>query len=209
MVDLYVIAERSMLDSDAAWLEALSQLAALDVEGLGIQVRAKSEPPLRAEALAREAREATRGSRAPVLLNGTSETARTLGYDGVHWPEASIPGSREAGLLLRGASVHSAAACRAAEAAAADLLVAGAIFDAGSKSATGSGLDALRTMARATHLPVLAIGGIRPDRVAECIAAGASGVAVVSAVLRAADMEAAIRELRDALDESLAVGRTR
>jgi thiamine-phosphate diphosphorylase len=102
------------------------------------------------------------------------------------------------------ASVHSAEAANKAEAAGARFLVAGTIFDAGSKDAPGAGLDHLRAIASATSLPVLAIGGVTPERVASCIDAGASGVAVVSAVLRAPDIAAAIRDLREALDAARA-----
>ena len=202
VIDLYVFAERNVFDSDAAWLDALSQLAAMDVPGLALQVRTKTEPPERALPLARQAREATQNARVPVLFNGSTAEALELGYEGVHWPEALIPHAPEATSLLRSASVHSADACRRAEAAGADFLVAGTIFDAGSKPAAGEGIEKLHTIAALTRLPVLAIGGVRPDRVAACIEAGAAGVAVVTSVLRASDMAAAVRDLRDALDEA-------
>jgi thiamine-phosphate diphosphorylase len=203
---LYVVVERSVFESDAQWLNALSELAALDVPGLALQVRAKDEPPERALSLASEARVVSLDAPAPVLLNGTTAEALDLGYQGVHWPEASIPETHDASLLTRAASVHSVEAAVRAEAAGAELLVAGTIFDAGSKPVAGEGIEKLRQIATSTALPVLAIGGIRPDRVAACIEAGAAGVAVVTSVLRAPDMAAAIRQLRAALDEAEQVG---
>jgi thiamine-phosphate diphosphorylase len=205
-IDLYVVAERSLFESDAAWLRAIESVCTVDDVGLALQVRAKSESPERARALAMQAREATRGSRVPVFLNGTTVEARELGYDAVHWPEAltpppgPLPAGGEGGPEWIGASVHSPEAAVRAERAGADFLVAGTVFDAGSKDAPGSGLEHLRAIAEATTLPVLAIGGVTPERVASCIEAGASGVAVVSAVLRAPDIGEAIRELREALD---------
>jgi thiamine-phosphate diphosphorylase len=208
--DLYVFVERNVFDTDGRWLEALTRLAAMDVPGLAVQVRTKSEAPDRAIALARLARAATREARIPVLLNGSTEEALALGYGGVHWPEALIPepvalaltsSSEGAGqAVLRAASVHSVEACTRAEAAGADFVVAGTIFDAGSKPVPGEGLEKLRRIAEATRLPVLAIGGVQPDRVAACIEVGAAGVAVVTSVLRAPDMAAAVQELRAALD---------
>jgi thiamine monophosphate synthase len=56
-------------------------------------------------------------------------------------------------------------------------------------------------------LPVLAIGGITPARVAACIAAGASGVASVSEVLGAPDPVVAVHELRRALHVARALGK--
>jgi len=92
-----------------------------------------------------------------------------------------------------------------AEAAGAHFVVAGTVFDAGSKPVAGEGVEKLRRIAEATRLPVLAIGGVRPDRMRACIEAGAAGVAVVTSVLRAPDMAAAVHELREALDEAHSV----
>jgi thiamine-phosphate diphosphorylase len=141
-----------------------------------------------------------------VLLNGLTETALQLGYAGVHWPEVLIPERDEQPGLLRGASVHSVEAVAKAETAGADFMVAGTVFDAGSKPAPGAGLEALRRMAESTQLPMLAIGGVTPERVAACIAAGAAGVAVVSSVLRAPDMAAAVLALRNAVDGARPAG---
>jgi thiamine-phosphate diphosphorylase len=201
-IDLYVVVERSVFESDAQWLDTLSELAGLDVPGLALQVRAKEEPPERALSLASEARVVTLDAPVPVLLNGATAEALDLGYQGVHWPEASIPESPDSSLLMRAASVHSVEAAERAEAAGAELLVAGTIFDAGSKPVAGEGTEKLRRIAASTTLPVLAIGGIGPDRVAECLEAGAAGVAVVSSVLRASNMAAAIQALRAALDDA-------
>lgn len=62
-------------------------------------------------------------------------------------------------------------------------------------TATKAGAMAEGSRIEASGLPVVAIGGITRERIPEVVAAGAAGVAVVSAVLRAADMEAAVREL--------------
>ena len=207
-IDLYVVIERSIFDTDRQWIGALSELAGLDVPRLGLQVRTKSEPPERSAALAREARTATQGSAVPVLLNGTAGQALELGYEGVQWPEAQFPARYEPLRLLRGASVHSPEAAMKAEAAGADFVVAGTVFDAGSKPAAGAGREALSRIASATSLPALAIGGVTPDRVTLCVEAGASGVAVVTSVLCAPNMAAAVRDLREALDAARAAERS-
>ena len=210
-VDLYVVAERSVFYSDVAWLAAIEAVIGTNDHGLAVPVRTKLESPERSRALAIEARTLTRGSRVPIFLNGTTEEALTQGYDGVHWPEALIPSGppspragRGLGGGVRAASVHSPEAAHRAESAGADFLVAGTIFDAGSKDAHGQGLDHLRAIAHATSLPVLAIGGVTPARVQACIDAGAAGVAVVTNVLLASDIPAAVRDLREALDAARA-----
>lgn len=201
-IDLYVVCERALFDTDGAWLAALAALAALDVDGLALQVRASSEDAARRAVLARAAGAATAGSPVPVLLNGEAARATRLGYAGAHWPEALIPCARHRGRGLRGASVHGQQAARHAARAGADFVVAGPVFDAGSKPVCGVGTAPLGAIAAAAGRPLLAIGGITPARVAACLAAGASGIAVVSHVLRARDPGAAVRALRTALDEA-------
>jgi thiamine-phosphate pyrophosphorylase len=201
-IDLYVVAEHSIFETDEAWLAALGELAALDTRALAIQVRCKHEPPERAEELAGRARSVLSNSKPPVLLNGSSDEALRHGYPGVQWPEALIPDAAQNDSLLRGASVHSPEAAKRAEAAGAHFLIAGTIFDAGSKPVAGQGVDLLRVIVRATSLPVLSIGGITPHRVADCVEAGARGIAVVSSVLSAPNIAAAVDDLRSALDEA-------
>lgn len=121
-----------------------------------------------------------------LILNGPAALAAALGYDGVHWPESMLADAVAApGLRWRSAAVHSIAAVRAAERVGADLLAFGAVFPPGSKAGPSLGLPALREATAATRLPVLAIGGVTPDRVPACLDAGAYGVAVVSGVLGA------------------------
>jgi thiamine monophosphate synthase len=90
-IDLYVVCERALFETDRAWLAALAVLAALDVDGLALQVRTRGESATRRAVLARAAADATAGSQLPVLLNGEAARATRLGYAGAHWPEALIP----------------------------------------------------------------------------------------------------------------------
>jgi thiazole tautomerase (transcriptional regulator TenI) len=86
--------------------------------------------------------------------------------------------------------------------------VAGSVFVPGSKPGEGRGVGWLRDLCAEAPLPVIAIGGIRPENVAACVAAGAAGVAVVTGITRAADPLAAVdpylRELRAAKARALA-----
>jgi thiamine-phosphate pyrophosphorylase len=228
-----LVADLGFFGSDEAWLEALERIAAaIRVEadggaaetiapesgeqpagdatsrggrlpGVLIQLRAKELSGRRREELVSAALACARAAGVPVLLNGTEAEARGHGFDGVHWPESSIPARRgppaagDAG-LVRSAAVHSAAAVGRAEAAGADLVVFGPVFASGAKA--GAGTEALAVVARGTSLPVLAIGGIDATRVGACLAAGAAGVAVISAAFAAGvDPGAALRDLGRAL----------
>ena len=110
---------------------------------------------------------------------------------------------------LRAAAVEAALAgaegpeevARAAEAAGADWVTFGPIYDTPSKRPFGApqGLTALEQVALAVRVPVVAIGGITPARVADVRAAGAAGVAVISAILAAPAPADATRRFLEAL----------
>ncbi|MFB3224685.1 MULTISPECIES: thiamine phosphate synthase [unclassified Exiguobacterium] len=96
--------------------------------------------------------------------------------------------------LIIGKSVHSLAEALAAEAEGADRLLYGHIYPTASKpNVPPRGIDALKQVVTFTTKPVIAIGGITPDRIPEIAATGASGIAVLSGILGQADPHAAIQ----------------
>ena len=95
---------------------------------------------------------------------------------------------------LLGASVHTAAEAIDAAAEGADFVIAGTIWPTPSHPGReGAGLGLIREIA-AANIPVIAIGGVTPERAAEARAAGASGIAVIRGVWDAADPAEAVRE---------------
>jgi thiamine-phosphate pyrophosphorylase len=103
--------------------------------------------------------------------------------------------------FMVGASVHSVAEARTAAGEGADFIVFGPVFDTPSKRPYGppQGLESLRQVTDAVATPVLAIGGITAARVREVLAAGATGVGVISAILAAPRPADATRAFLDAL----------
>ena len=142
----------------------------------------------------------------PLVVNDRADVALATGAAGVHVGVDDL-----APALLRrvvppgfiiGASVGSED--EAARAAGADYVGIGPVFATGSKSDAGAAIGAARfaELAQRCGLPAVAIGGITSHHVAEVMSAGASGVAVISALFGASDPTQAARAIRSALDAS-------
>lgn len=170
-----------------------------------VQLREKDLAVRDLLALAAPLREATRRHGARLLINDRADVALAAGADGVQRTHDSLPveALRRIGPppFLIAASVHSEAEAHQAAMEGADFLVFGPVYETPSKRAYGppQGLAALESVAAAVDRPVIAIGGINPARVAEVLAAGAAGVAVISAILAADRPADATKAFLDAL----------
>ena len=156
-----------------------------------VQVREKDLPVLDLAALCRRLREPTREHGALLIVNDRVDVALATGADGVQRTYASLSITDIRAIadkrLRIGASTHSREEAVCAEAEGADWIVFGPVYDTPSKRRYGApqGLAALERVAAAVRVPVIAIGGITPDRVGEVRGAGARGVAAISAILAA------------------------
>ena len=169
-----------------------------------VQLREKDLPEPELIALGRALRDVTRG-RALLLVSGTAEQAHACAADGVHLPEsaASLEDAERDGLLV-GRSVHDLAAAREAEREGCDYVVLGTIF--ASRSHPGGrtgGAELVSEVCTTIRQPVIAIGGITASNAEAVVSAGASGVAVISAILAAPDPRAAAEELTLAVNRGL------
>lgn len=133
------------------------------------------------------------------IVNDRLDLALAVEADGVHLGQEDLPPRLARphlapGMLL-GISAHSLEEAREAEAAGADYIGFGPVFPTGTKAGTRPtvGLDGIRTVKAAVHVPVLAIGGITLERVPEVIGAGADGAAVISAIVGSRDITGACR----------------
>ena len=132
---------------------------------------------------------------ATFVVNDDVEAAVRLDADGVHLgrSDSGAERARDEGLLL-GLSAASADEARDAERRGAAYIGAGPVWATPSKEDADppTGLDGLREICAAVALPVVAIGGIDASNAADCIRAGAAGVAVIRAGGDAAALRAAI-----------------
>ena len=147
----------------------------------------------------------TRPAGAVLLINDRVDVCLGLETDGVHLTRRSLPPQAARDLLgpgkLLGVSCHSLADLREAVDGGADFVVLGPIYATPSKAAYGPPMTtALIEEARAAcSLPLLAIGGITVGQVPAVMAAGADGIAAISAVMAASDPTSATRDLLSAV----------
>lgn len=141
-------------------------------------------------------------SRAALLVNDRVDVAWLAGADGVHLGGRSLPVAEARKLLDAGAWVGASVHDREGAAATreADYLMVGTIFATRSHPGRpGAGPGHIRAVGRAGGPPLVAVGGVTPDRVAACLDAGAHGVAVLRGVWEAGDTERAVAGYLEAL----------
>ncbi len=143
-----------------------------------------------------------RARRATFIVNDRVDLALASGADGAHVGQEDLPAEAARRLLgtgrILGVSTHDRAQAEAAMRAGADYIGFGPMFATGTKATgyTPRGLDGLREVRSAVRIPILAIGGISLENVAEVIEAGAAAVAIISAVVAAPDIAEAAAEFR-------------
>lgn len=139
-----------------------------------------------------------------LTLHGTPGLALAAGADGVHLSGGGDAAAARALLgpdALVGLSTHTLAEAAAADPALLDYITASPVFLTRSKPGYGPalGVEGLAAFARASAVPVVALAGIDAGSASRCLAAGATGVAVMGGVMRADDPKSAVATLRAAL----------
>jgi thiamine-phosphate pyrophosphorylase len=178
----------------------VTTVAAALAGGAGrVVLRERDLPAAARRALAEDLRALTGAAGAAFVVAGDTALAAAVGADGVHLAAAD-PWRGPAALAgaAAGRSCHTVAELRAAAAEGAAWATYSPVWATGSKPGYGPalGVDGLAAGCRAVPgLAVLALGGVGPGRAGECRAAGAAGVAVMGAVMAAADPEAVVRDL--------------
>ena len=198
--------------TDRAWLGARTLCEQVEAALKGgvtcVQLREKE---LEEAAFLQEARELSALCRrygVPFLVNDNVDIALASGADGVHVGQEDMDPAQvrlRAGKdMLLGVSVHTVEEAREAVRKGADYLGVGAMFPTGTKAdAERVPRQVLRNICAAVDVPVVAIGGLNRESIPRLSGSGVDGVALVSAIFSAEDIEGACRELL-ALSERLA-----
>ena len=146
----------------------------------------------------------------PLIVNDNVEIAMECGADGVHIGQhdaaASEVRQKIGPDMLLGVSAQTVEQAVKAEQDGADYLGVGAVFSTGTKpDADDVSFDTLKAICAAVSIPVVAIGGISQKNICRLAGSGIDGVAVVSAIFAAEDIEQATKVLRRTVREELGV----
>ncbi|HMR33539.1 MAG TPA: thiamine phosphate synthase [Geminicoccaceae bacterium] len=209
-VDLRVYA---VLDPTRCLGRPLGAMAAAAAAGGAtlLQLRIKHASTRELVAAARETRSALAGTGVPLIVNDRVDVALAVDADGVHVGQEDMAAADVRRLIgaekLLGITVHTVEQAREGLGSA-DHAGLGPVFGSASKDNTDPelGIAGLKRLIGETGgaFPTCAISGIDHTNAAEVISAGADGVAVISDIFMAEDVEAATRRLRRVVDAALA-----
>lgn len=197
--DLYVVTDEG-IGQGRSHIELAARAVAGGADAIQLRDKALSSRDLLNAAVA--IREVTTDAGALFIVNDRLDVALAAGADGVHLGESDLPIGHARRIappgFIIGASVRSVATAVRAATEGADYVALSPTFATESKddAGPGHGLAMLSAIRTAVALPLVAIGGITAANIGEVIAAGADGVAVISAVVGEDDVTAAARELR-------------
>ncbi|HEX8985211.1 MAG TPA: thiamine phosphate synthase, partial [Bryobacteraceae bacterium] len=187
----YYITDRRAAGGTEALLDVIAHNLAAGVDM--VQIREKDLTARELFALVRAALALANPRGAKILVNSRADVALAAGAAGVHLPSDSFAPSAlcaavpvPAGFLI-GVSCHQVEQVRAAEREGASFATFGPVFYTASKAPYGEpvGIERLREACAAVRMPVFALGGIGENNTAECIAAGAAGIAGIGMFQRA------------------------
>jgi thiamine-phosphate pyrophosphorylase len=194
---LYVILDPSVA-SDRSLTDALRQSAQAGAKVFQYRNKAASMKEVYPEVLLLRKLAAELG--VLFIVNDRCDLAVAVDADGVHLGQEDLPYTEARKVMgpnrIIGLSTHNADQVREADRLKPDYIGFGPIFTPGSKRDHDPvvGIEGLRTIRPLTALPIFAIGGITLDQVGEVIRAGANGIAVISALLKAPNIKQAVND---------------
>ena len=187
--NLYLITDRKLFTDDSLLFTALEE--ALRGGLKAVQLREKDFVARDLLGMAYKMRELTKAYQAGLFINDRVDIALAVEADGVHLGRESIPAHAVKKTfkdrLIIGVSTHSLDEAVQAEKGGADFLTLGPVYHTPSKMKYGEpiGIELLKSIKGKISIPVFGIGGIKIDKVGEVKDAGADGVALISAILKA------------------------
>lgn len=191
--------------TDSRWLKDGSLAEAVEKALAGgvtcVQLREKHLPFDEFLRTAKEIKSLCQSYHVPFIVDDNLDIALACDADGLHIGQNDMPAAKARKLLgpdkILGVSAQTVEQAIAACRDGADYLGVGAVFPTGTKTdAVEVPLDTLKTITAAVDIPVVAIGGINADNIAELSGTGIAGAAVVSAIFAQEDIKKAAANLR-------------
>jgi thiamine-phosphate pyrophosphorylase len=198
---LYLITDRKQVKMPLA---AAIRLA-LEGGVRAVQLREKDLPVRELLLLAQELRAVTKEFGAKLFINDRIDVAIAVNADGVHLGHQSMPVGAVRKVIgkdmLIGVSTHGVEEAKDAEAGGADFITIGPIFETPSKAKLGVpvGLNVIKELKNELNIPFYALGGVKSGNIAHIIGAGATGVALISAIMAAEDIKKASIKIVEAI----------
>ncbi len=205
ILDVYVIVDLGF--ARGRGLEVVVNGAILGGASI-IQLRDKRATTRALVDMAEKAQNLCRRAGIPLIINDRVDVAMAVDADGVHLGPDDMPVAAARKLLgggkIIGASTETVEKGLAARRDGSDYLGVGPIYATATKTDAGEPVDLaiLGLIKKSSTLPVVGIGGINQANAAPVIAAGADGVAVISAAVGAPDIAAAVHALRQAVQQA-------
>jgi thiamine-phosphate pyrophosphorylase len=198
-LEAYLVTDRK-LASEEFLFRLLRDAIAAGVDRVQVREKDLGGSPLLA--LVRRVLAAAEGSRTTVFVNDRVDVALAAPAQGAHLGRSGLPPDvvrKMAGEdFVIGASAHSLDEALEAQERGADYLFVGPVFPTPSKEAFGEplGVPRLESIVRHVKIPVYAIGGITPERLEALRLLPLTGVAMISAFVRARSVEELVRRVR-------------
>jgi thiamine-phosphate pyrophosphorylase len=195
---LYLITDRKLFSAACSLYFAIEDALAAGVKA--IQLREKDLSTRELLDVAQWMRDLTNEYGAKLIINDRADIALSVDADGVHLGQQSMPAHAVRKIagdkLVIGVSAHGVDEALAAEKSGADFITLGPVYETLAKLKYGNpiGIEKVREVKSQIAIPVLAIGGIKQEQVHELKAAGADGIAMISAIFTAKDIQKTTKE---------------
>ena len=199
-IGLYVLISSSIAT------KSVKETARLVIDGGAdaIQLREKTISDSEFISLAGEVREIATRSGTLLIINDRVHVARKINADGVHLGQQDMSVLEARDIIgnekIIGVSTHSIIQARQAQKDGADYIAIGPIYPTRTKGYEPSiGIEIIQKISGAVNIPIIAIGAITLENLEEVLQAGASRIAVCSAIISAQDILSTTRQFKDKL----------
>ncbi len=199
---LYAVTDRSWLKPGERLSQAVEELLEAGVTLVQLREKEAEDAFFLEEAI--ELRKLCDRYGVPLIINDRPDIAKQAGAAGVHVGLSDMGIEKARDMLgeafVIGGSAHNVAEARRAREAGADYLGCGAVFGSSTKRDVSLlAASELKAICQSVDIPVVAIGGIRPDNLRELAGCGIAGAAVISGLFAAADKKAAVEAFLEQL----------